>query len=804
MIVTWNWLQEFVDISGTPHELADRLTMAGLEVEGLTTLGAELDSVIVARLEQVEPHPDAERLTLCRVNNGQDIVQVVCGATNHKTGDLVALAQPGSVLPGNFKIKKSKIRGLESQGMLCSEKELGLSSESDGIMILDPTAPLGVPVFDVLGLKDSIFEIGLTPNRPDCLSLVGIAREVAALYQQPLRLPQIQIETAGEAITSQAGVEIHDSTGCPRYAARMIRQVKVGPSPAWMVRRLEQLGMRSINNVVDITNYVMMELGHPLHAFDFRELNGRQIVVRRAFEGEAFTTLDGNEHQLCAEDLMICDQQRAVALAGVMGGLNSEVKDDSCTILLEAAWFDPRSIRRTSKRHGLHTESSHRFERGADIDMVPLALNRAAALMAEYAGGEVAPGIIDNYPRPLAQVELCLRVSRVEQLLGVPVSPAQVTTLLASIGLEVRTDRQQPEQKLYVKIPSFRPDLEREVDLIEEVARLFGYDRVPSTMPTATLGNQALHQNMTYERRVRDFMAGSGFSEVINYAFISADAVGRLQLGADDPRLQGVKILNPLNEEMAVMRTTLVPSLLETLARNLAYRTTDLQLFELRPVFFPADNPTLSRQQLSLVAAISGRFAPVSWAQQNRAVDFYDLKGVLEKLLAGFCLPALTFADHDVEPFLHPGKSARFMAGDSLLGSIGELHPLVQQGFELEQTVYLFELNLDALFKVVGPLPGCQAPSRFPAVERDTALLLDAGTPAQQVIELARRNLGRLGQDVTLFDLYTGAGIPEGKKSLALRVRYVSAEKTLTEDEVAKAHNKLIKALCHQLQAEIR
>lgn len=804
MIVTWNWLQEFVDISGTPQELADRLTMAGLEVEGLSTLGAELDSVIVARLEQVEPHPDAERLTLCQVNNGQNIVQVVCGATNHKSGDLVALAQPGSVLPGDFKIKKSKIRGIESQGMLCSEKELGLSSESAGIMILDATAPLGVPVFDVLGLKDSVFEIGLTPNRPDCLSLVGIAREVAALYQQPLRLPQIQIETSGEAISSQASVEIHDSTGCPRYAARMIRQVKIGPSPAWMIRRLEQVGMRSINNVVDITNYVMMELGHPLHAFDFRELNGQQILVRRAFEGETFTTLDGNEHQLCTEDLMICDQQRAVALAGVMGGLNSEVKDDTSTILLEAAWFDPVSIRRTSKRHGLHTESSHRFERGADIDMLPLALNRAAALMAEYAGGEVAPEIIDNYPQPLARAEVSLRVSRVEQLLGVPVSSARVSDLLTSIGLEVRHDAESPDQRLYAKIPSFRPDLEREVDLIEEVARLYGYDRVPSTMPNATLGSQALHKNLLYERRVRDFMASSGFSEVINYSFIPADALSRLQLRADDPRLNPVKILNPLNEEMAVMRTTLVPSLLETLARNFAYRTTDLQLFELRPVFFPADNPTLSRQQQSLVAAISGRFSPVNWAQQNRDVDFFDLKGLLEKLLAGLCLPSLTFADNDVEPFLHPGKSARIMAGDTFLGSIGELHPLVQQSFELEQTVYLLELNLDTLFQLAGQLPVCQAPSRFPAVERDTALLLDAEIPAQQVIELARRNLGKLGQDVTLFDLYTGSGIPEGKKSLALRVRYVSTEKTLTEDEVAKAHNKLIKRLCHQLQAEIR
>jgi len=804
MIVTWNWLQEFVDFCGTPQELADRLTMVGLEVEGLTHLGAELDSVVVARLEQVEKHPDAERLTLCQVNNGKDIVQVICGAKNHKAGDLVAFAQPGSVLPGDFKIKKSKIRGLESQGMLCSEKELGLAVESEGIMILDAAAPLGMPVFDLLGLKDSVFEIGLTPNRPDCLSLVGIAREAAALSARPLRLPQVEIATAGESITRHAKVEIHDSQGCPRYAARMIRQVKIGPSPAWMVRRLEQVGMRSINNVVDITNYVMMELGHPLHAFDFRQLNGQQIIVRRALDGEAFTTLDGNEHQLCTEDLLICDQQRAVALAGVMGGLNSEVKDDTSTILLEAAWFDPVSIRRTSKRHGLHTESSHRFERGADIDMVPLALNRAAALMAEYAGGIVAPDMIDNYPHPLARVAVSLRVSRVEQLLGVAVSAREITALLTSIGLEVQSDDQQGDHLLHVRVPSFRPDLEREVDLIEEVARLYGYDRVPATMPNASLGGQLSHGNLNYERQARDFMVGSGFSEVINYAFIPANALSRLHLAADDPRLQAVKILNPLNEEMAVMRTTLVPSLLETLARNLAYRTTDLQLFELRPVFYPADNPTASRQQLSLVAAISGRFAPISWAQQNRVVDFFDLKGVLEKLLANFHLPELTFVDTEVEPFLHPGKSARLLAGHTLLGSIGELHPLVQQSFELEQPVYLFELNLDALFQQRGQQAPCRTPSRFPAVERDTALLLDAGISAQQVMELARRNLGRLGQDVTLFDLYTGSGIPAGKKSLALRVRYVSLEKTLTEDEVAKAHNKLIKAICYQLQAEIR
>ncbi|MCF6179030.1 MAG: phenylalanine--tRNA ligase subunit beta [Geopsychrobacter sp.] len=804
MIVTYNWLKEFVDFYYSPQDLADRLTMAGLEVEGMTAMGEGLDSVIVARLESVDSHPDADRLTVCQVNNGQETVQVVCGATNHKTGDLIALAQPGSLLPGDFKIKKSKIRGQVSLGMLCSEKELGLSAEADGIMILDPSLVVGTPVFEALDLKDTAFEIGLTPNRPDCLSVVGIAREVAAMCGKPLRLPKTEIRTSGEDIAQSASVEIEDPLGCPRYAARLVRNIKIGPSPDWLVQRLESVGMRSINNVVDVTNYVMMELGHPMHAFDCRFLSGQKIVVKRAAEGQPFTTLDAAEHKLVAEDLMICDAKRPVAMAGVMGGLNSEVKEDTSTVLLEAAYFNPVAIRRTSKRHGLHTESSHRFERGADVDMVPLALDRAASLIAELAGGEIAPGMIDVYPEPLARAEITLSALETEKLLGIHIDLPQITRLLKGIGLGIAPGRIDPDGTIEVSVPSFRPDLERQVDLIEEVARLYGYDNIPQTMPQTRLEAQSKKTEQKHEINARNLLVASGFSETINYSFVSSDAVQRLQLASDDPRLQTVKIKNPLNEEQAVMRTSLVPSMLETLARNLAYRSNDLHLFEMRPVFFAAEGERASRQELHLTAAITGRNVPVGWANSAIPVDFYDLKAVLEQLLTTLGVKAPAFCSEETEPFLHPGKSALVKSGKTVLGVIGELHPQVQQDFDLDQPVYLFDLNMDLLVTLAGQRGSFVTPSKFPAVERDSALLISAEIEAAKVLDVARRSLGKYGQDVVIFDVYAGKGIPEGQKSLALRVRYSATDKTLTEDEIAKAHGKLVKSICHQLSAEIR
>ncbi|MCK4503601.1 MAG: phenylalanine--tRNA ligase subunit beta [Desulfuromonadales bacterium] len=801
-MVTYNWLKEFVDFQLEPQELCDRLTMAGLEVDALVEIGGDLDAVIVARLDAVEPHSNADRLTVCQVNTGSGVVQVVCGATNHKTGDLVALAQPGVVLPGDFKIKKSKIRGEVSCGMLCSEKELALAEDSPGIMILTAGLELGTPVFAALGLKDFQIELDLTPNRPDCLSVVGVAREVASFCGKQMHVPAAVITDAGEPITKYASVAVENAAGCPRYAARMIKGVKIGPSPDWLVRRLEAVGMRSINNVVDVTNFVMVELGHPLHAFDFNDLHDGKIIVKSAQAGEKFVTLDEQEHSLTSSDLMICDGNRSVAMAGVMGGLDSEVKDNSDTILLEAAYFQPTMIRRTSKKHGLHTESSHRFERGADIDMVPVALNRAASLIAELGGGEILAGMIDNYPQKLTPVTIELSIAKVHKLLDIQIDYAAIKQMLESIGLS-SSDSSKPDS-LLVSVPSFRPDLEREVDLIEEVARLYGYDKVPVTMPVGTVDAKMPPLRQQLQKTMRQAMVASGFSEAMNYSFVAADSTAKIGIPAADERSVQIKVLNPLSEDQSVMRTSLVPSLLDTVTRNLNYRSTDLRMFELRPVFLTQENSGTCVEKLSLTAVMSGQREPAGWSQLTAPIDFYDLKGVVEQLLAKINMVGFKFDNEFTQPYLHPGKSCGLMVGKQLLGYLGEVHPEILNNYSIDQPVYLFELDIEAIVDLAGEVTKFIPLSRFPDVTRDSALLLDDAVTAAQIMDIVGSGKVKFVESATIFDLYTGKGIPAGKKSLAIRVRYRDLKKTLTEVEVSKSHDKLIRTLCHQLDAEIR
>ena len=801
MIVTRNWLQEFVACEFSPEELSHRLTMAGLEVDAMDTLGAGLESVIVARLASVDQHPDADRLTVCQVETGTDTVQVVCGATNHKAGDLVAFAQVGTLLPGDFKIKKSKIRGQVSMGMLCSEKELGLAEDSPGIMILTPGLPLGTPAFEALGLMDTRYEIGLTPNRPDCLSVVGVAREVAAMCEQELELPVSAFTESGAPASEDTSVVIEDAERCPRYAARLIRGIKVGPSPDWMVRRLETVGMRSINNVVDVTNYVMMELGHPLHAFDFNLLRGKRIVVRRAAAGEGFVTLDGQERMLSEDDLMICDGEGPVAVAGVMGGENSEIQDTTVDVLLESAYFEPTGIRRTSKRMGLHTESSHRFERGADFDMVPKALDRAAGLIAEVAGGQVAPDVIDNCPNPLQPREVSISTVRTNALLGLQLTSDQIVGYLASIGLAVGDAQAEP---LVVRVPLFRPDIEREVDLVEEVARLHGYDHIPVTMPSGETVTHHPPQHLQRVNHLRDELASAGFSEVINYSFVHPEVNDRIGLADDDARRSMVKLLNPLSEDQSVMRTSLVPSMLETVERNFSYRSRDLRLFEMRPTFQAVEGEELPIERLRLCVALSGRRGPEGWAQGSETVDFYDAKGLVEKLLEQFHIKKISWSVDGLDPFFHPGKSSVVSSGKKVLGTLGEVHPRVLSNYEIDAPVYLLDIDIETIFSLASDFDSFSAPSRFPDVFRDSAFLVDESVTAGEVLAILERSKGRDVEDVVLFDLYRGKGVPEGKKSLAVRVRYRSSERTFTDDEITKMHGKLIKALNVQLGAEIR
>ncbi|PLX92894.1 MAG: phenylalanine--tRNA ligase subunit beta [Desulfuromonas sp.] len=804
MIVTYNWLKEYVDFSLTPDELSHRLTMAGLEVDFMEKQGEGLDSVIVARLQSVEPHPEADRLTLCQVDTGNGVVQIVCGARNHRTGDLVALAQVGSVLPGNFKIKKSKIRGVVSLGMLCSEKELGLAEESEGILILPADLELGTPVFAALGLKDVHYELGLTPNRADCLSVIGVAREVAGMANAPLRLPEPVVTEAGAPIESLTSITIDEPELCPRYTARLITGVKIGPSPRWLVERLEAIGLRSINNVVDVTNYVLMELGHPLHAFDFNLLRGKKIVVRRAQDGDVFTTLDSQERQLNSTDLTICDGEGAVALAGIMGGENSEIQPETTDVLLESAYFDPLTIRRTSKRLGIHTDSSHRFERGADVDIVTLALDRATALIHELAGGEVAKGRIDVYPASLPQRQVTLRPKRCAEILGLDLPESRIDELLRGISLPVKKVTQDGEGLLQVTIPRYRHDLEREIDLVEEVARLNGYDAIPVTMPVSQALCQRAPKQQRQVRQLRDTVVAAGFSEVVNYSFIAMSSWDRLALAADDVRRKTVKVLNPLTEEQAVMRTTLLPSLLETVARNLAYRSRDLRLFELRPVFLPQEGEELPVEKLRLTAALCGRRDPDGWAQSREMVDFFDAKGMVEAILSSFLVEKVNWSIEVDEPYLHPGKSALLKTRKRVIGTVGELHPQVQANFEIDAPLYLIDLDLEALFAESKEFGGFRPLSRFPDVYRDTALLVDEGVSAAHIFSVFEKSRSREVEEMILFDLYRGDKLPEGKKSLAIRVRYRSPEKTLTDDEISRFHGRIVDALCKQLQAEVR
>jgi phenylalanyl-tRNA synthetase beta chain len=801
MIVTYNWLKEFVDFDLTPEKLADLLTMLGLEVEGMQSLGSGMDDVVVAVVEEKIQHPNADKLSVCKVNNGKEILTIVCGAQNFKTGDKVALAQLGAVLPGDFKIKRSKIRGIESFGMLCSEKELGLSEESDGIMVLSSDSPLGNPLFAVLGLKDTILEIGLTPNRADCLSVRGIAREIAAKLSTIIKDPGHEVVASHTPIEELVSVKIEDPALCPRYTARFIADCKIGPSPGWLVSRLKAVGMRSINNVVDVTNYVLMEFGHPLHAFDFDLLAERKIVVRRASEGEVCKTLDGQESQLKSSDLTIRDGNKVVALAGIMGGENSEINDNTSNILLESAYFNPLAIRRTSKRLGIHTESSHRFERGADINVLIKALDRAASLIAELAGGKVAKGVIDVYPNKIEPSKINFRVEKANQILGIKYSPEEVQQLFHNLGF---TSQHKDPGILQVSVPTFRVDLEREIDLIEEVARLNGYDKIPATMPRVHVFSDRPSRHQRLEKRLRELLVAQGLSEVINYSFIAPSSLDRILLSADDYRRANVKIMNPLNEEQSIMRTTLLPGLLETAAKNFSFRQLNQQIFEMRRVYLPQADKELPEEPLYIAALLSGSRNPESWNQHKDKVDFFDAKGIIENICETLNISDISFKNKDIESFYHPGKACTLYRNGLALGSLGELHPEIQDNYGLEQNVLFFEINFEKLISIGTEAITVQAPSRFPDTFRDIAMVVNDETEAGTVLETIKNTKLKEMEGIELFDQYKGANIPSGQKSLAFRIRYRSYEKTLTDDEVNIMHQRVIENLRNKLNVIIR
>jgi phenylalanyl-tRNA synthetase beta chain len=802
MKITYNWLKEFVDFDQSPDQLAELLTMLGLEVEAMEKLGEGMDDVVVALVLEKRQHPNADKLSLCRVNDGTELLDVVCGAQNFKQGDTVALARIGANLPGDFKIKRSKIRGEESCGMLCSEKELGMSDASAGIMVLPANiAPLGTPVFSALGLKETLFEIGLTPNRADCLSVVGIAREVAAKLGISFKYPVSSVAESTTRVESVIGVTVEDAEYCPRYAARYISGCSVAPSPEWLVKRLKAIGIRSINNVVDVTNLVMMELGQPLHAFDCDRLAENRIVVRRAREGEQFTTLDDQQRILTAADLVICDAERPVALAGVMGGQNSEIENSTTAILLESACFHPSAVRKTSKRLGLHTESSHRFERGIDIGGVIRALDRAAALIVELSGGSMAQGRLDVYPGNGEQSAIQFRPERANSLIGIELQREEIIGILKRLECQVS---EAPDGVVVVIPPSYRIDLEREVDLIEEVARLNGFDRIPATMPIARVVSDRPTRHQQLEKRVREILVNHGMNEIINFSFTAPDAACKMLLGQDDPRRLAIKLANPLVDEQSVMRTSLLPGLLETVARNINFRSLDLRLFEMRRVYLPVDGDLMPREPIFVVGALTGSRNGDEWSQTNDQIDFYDAKGTVENLLELLKISGISWTPDTPEPYFHPGKSCTIFSGRERIGSIGEIHPTVLENYGLEKPVFCFELDFERIVRLSKTKLTITTPSRFPDSTRDIAMLAPDGLLFEKIIGCVNSVKAKEIENVQIFDLYRGKGIPEGYKSIAIRVRYRSYERTLTDDEISELHAKITDGLVSKLHVTLR
>jgi phenylalanyl-tRNA synthetase beta chain len=659
-------------------------------------------------------------------------------------------------------------------------------------------------VFEALEMKDVRLEIGLTPNRSDCLCVLGVSREVAALAGNPVHLKTPEILGGETDIDDETSISVEEAELCPRYTARLIHGVKIGPSPAWLVRKLESVGIRSINNVVDVTNFVMMELGQPLHALDFNLLREKRIVVKRAAANEIFTTLDSKEHTLCEDDLVICDGLGAVALAGIMGGENSEIDETTTDVLLESAYFDPITVRKTSKRLGIHTEASHRFERGIDFDMVPVALERATQLIVETSGGTTAKGMIDALSLPPERNDIAISTEKTNALLGLQLKTCEIRSLLEGIGLKVTERPGGSGDLLNVEVPSFRHDLEREVDLIEEVARLYGYDNIPATLPGGEIESWLIPPKSRPVARIRESLIALGFSEVVNYSFITPQYWDSILLSEDDQRRNNIKLLNPLTEEQSVMRTSLVPSLLETVSKNLAYRSRDLKLFELRPVFEVASGEKEAHEKLALSVAICGRRDPEGWAQVDETVDFFDLKGVVEDIFAQFLIGKLSWDRTQSETFFHPGKSCSIKVGKQIVGTMGEIHPKVLENFDIDVPVYLLDLDVDALLEKAGKTREFKIPSKFPETQRDTAIMVDLDVNAQAVFDTIRGIKSPFLKEYVLFDLYCGVGIPEGKKSLAIRIRYGSDERTLTDEEINLAHQKIVDSLCKRLGAEIR
>ena len=815
MKVSLKWLSEYTQVPSDLKAFCDRLDLTGTGVEGVETLGEAFDGVVVGRVLTCEPHPDSDHMHVVTVDVGAgEPVQIVCGAPNIAANISVPVATVGAVLPGDFKIKKSKLRGVASCGMCCSQRELGMGSDHSGIWILPDDTPVGTPIAEVIGSGDTVLDLEITPNRPDCLSVVGMAREVGAMYQQPVEYPlaadvaKLAAVTAGADVADTVTVTVEDAERCPRYTARVIENVKVGPSPDWLAERVSAAGGRPINNVVDVTNYILYLYGQPLHAFDYDLLAGDDgrvaIVVRGAADGEELTTLDGEKRVLTEDMTVIATPERAVALAGVMGGEATEVTDATTTVLLEAADFCNGRTSRTSRNLKLISESSMRYERGVDENLTELVSQAAAALLAEVSGGTVRPGVVDVYGRPAEARALAFRIPRFTAMMGADIPTDFIEDILVRLGCAVETT--DDPAVLSVLAPTFRPDLEREIDLYEEVLRLWGMDRVEPTLPGGRERVGARTAEQAVARRVNDTLRASGMNETMTYSFAEPGDIERLQLPAEGLGL-AVELLNPLNADQSVMRQSIVPGLLRSVAYNQARSVRNIQLYEIGTVFAAAEGRKQARERKKLAGVMAGAMAEPAWNAPEVPFDFFDGKGVLENLARELALPKVRFRALSAEeaPHLQPGRAAEMMADGAVIGWLGEIHPLVCEAFGAAAPVVAFELDMNALGRAARPMrPYVDVPT-YPAVAMDQAFVVGEDVTHEKMMQVMISAGGKLLESVALFDVYRDEErVGAGKKSMAYSFIYRAPDRTLTSEEVEKVHAKLVSKVQKATGAEIR
>lgn len=817
MKVSLTWLNEYVETPQDIKEFCDRLDLTGTGVEGIEKLGESFQNIVTGQIVEKTQHPDSDHLWVTKVDVGKHNVddkgnpeplQIVCGAQNFNANDHVVVALVGSVLPGDFKIKKSKLRGVTSCGMNCSERELGLGQDHDGIMILPENAPIGVPFAEYQKIGDTVLDLEITPNRPDCLSMIGMAREVGAMYRKMVTYPVRSLAETDDRTDNYVGVTIEDASRCRRYTARVIKNVKVGPSPDWLVERITAAGARSINNIVDATNYILFELGQPLHAFDFDQLDledGKaQIIVRAAKEAEKLTTLDDETRELNPDMTVIATPKRAVALAGVMGGLDSEVTEETTTILLEAATFSTSHTSRTSRNLGLISESSMRYERGVDDHSISMNADMAAALIAEVSGGEVCKGLVDEWPHVSEAPVLTFRIDNFCSMMGAEIPREDIEDILARIGCSVKSDF--VENALEVVAPTFRPDLEREIDLYEEVLRLYGMDRIPSTLPG---GRGRIGTRSDAERKtdiIHTSLRSSGLNETMTYSFSEPKDIEAFKTAVQGESL-AVELINPMNSEQSVMRQSIIPGLLKSVAYNQSRGVKNIQLYEIGTTFFASQGKKTPKEKQKLSGVLAGSMRDKAWNAEAIAFDFFDGKGVIESLCRELAIPRLKFrqlANEDAK-FLQPGRAAEVISGGVVLGWVGEIHPLVADRFEATAPIIAFELDFSALISTSeASRPYVDVPV-YPAVEMDLAFVVDESVSHEKLMQCMTSAGGKLLEKAQLFDVYRDEErVGSNKKSMAYSLWYRAEDRTLTSEEVNKAHERLIKKVSAATGAEVR